>query len=281
MHEIELSPGFRINIPSRTKEAKFIYDEIFNKRIYLQHGITLKDGDTVLDVGANVGLFDIHLMQSYADLKIYAFEPVPPTFRCLQRNIAKHGGTNRAIKLFPTGMSSNAGTAQIEFMPLAPGNSTMFPTEKRAEARIIAGTFTLRDAWKINKAWTVFLFVLYPFRRYIVRGLLSAVYLRGKTFTVPLTTLNSVFDDESISSVDLLKIDVEGAELNVLSGISDDNLKKVRQVVIELSPANRSAIPAIVDRLNNAGMTRVTAESMAPDADPLISGWPVNIYATR
>ena len=38
-------------------DLDFLYDEIFVSQIYLQHGVALKAGDVVLDVGANIGLF--------------------------------------------------------------------------------------------------------------------------------------------------------------------------------------------------------------------------------
>ena len=37
----------------------FLYHEIYEQQSYLQHGIHLQPGDTVLDVGANVGLFSL------------------------------------------------------------------------------------------------------------------------------------------------------------------------------------------------------------------------------
>ena len=40
-------------------EVAFLYKEIFEDKSYLQHGIDLKPGDTVLDVGANIGLFSL------------------------------------------------------------------------------------------------------------------------------------------------------------------------------------------------------------------------------
>jgi len=36
-------------------EGLFIYNEIFRDGCYMKHGIQIKDGDTVVDIGANVG----------------------------------------------------------------------------------------------------------------------------------------------------------------------------------------------------------------------------------
>lgn len=38
-------------------DVQFLYDEIWRDRSYLQHGVAIGPGDTVIDVGANIGLF--------------------------------------------------------------------------------------------------------------------------------------------------------------------------------------------------------------------------------
>ena len=60
-------------------EAAFLYHEIFERGAYLQHGLAVRDGDCVFDVGANVGLFSASLADRYRDLRLVAFEPVAPT----------------------------------------------------------------------------------------------------------------------------------------------------------------------------------------------------------
>ena len=37
------------------EESDFLFDEIFEKKIYLRNGISITEGDTILDVGANIG----------------------------------------------------------------------------------------------------------------------------------------------------------------------------------------------------------------------------------
>ena len=46
------------SVPARSQvEVHFIYREIVEEQCYLQGGIQIKDGDTVVDVGANVGQY--------------------------------------------------------------------------------------------------------------------------------------------------------------------------------------------------------------------------------
>ena len=40
-------------------ETDYIYNEIFVLQAYLRHGITVSDGDCIVDAGANIGLFTV------------------------------------------------------------------------------------------------------------------------------------------------------------------------------------------------------------------------------
>jgi 2-polyprenyl-3-methyl-5-hydroxy-6-metoxy-1,4-benzoquinol methylase len=56
-------------------EARATLDEIFVDKLYLQEGISILPGDTVFDIGANIGVFTLCAAQQGA--RVYAFEPVP------------------------------------------------------------------------------------------------------------------------------------------------------------------------------------------------------------
>ena len=51
---------------------------------------------------------------------------------------------------------------------------------------------------------------------------------------VDCMTLDSLFDNNIVDKIDFLKIDVEGAETDVINGISVDNLKKVNKISMEI-----------------------------------------------
>ena len=38
-----------------TQDLRFLYEEVFVQKCYLQHGLQLRPGDTVLDIGAHKG----------------------------------------------------------------------------------------------------------------------------------------------------------------------------------------------------------------------------------
>lgn len=50
--------------------------------------------DVVVDIGAHVGFFSLHLAKRFPFIKIYAFEPTPHNYRNLTENIRINGITN-------------------------------------------------------------------------------------------------------------------------------------------------------------------------------------------
>ncbi|MFC7556536.1 hypothetical protein ACFQU7_36385, partial [Pseudoroseomonas wenyumeiae] len=59
-------------------ETSFLFREIFEDRCYLRHGLTLRPGDVVFDVGANIGLFSLFAAEETDRARIHAFEPAEP-----------------------------------------------------------------------------------------------------------------------------------------------------------------------------------------------------------
>ena len=48
------------------EQVRYIYEEIFVRRCYSRHGVRVRNGDTVIDAGANVGLFTLFLLRGGA-----------------------------------------------------------------------------------------------------------------------------------------------------------------------------------------------------------------------
>jgi hypothetical protein len=74
-----------------------------------------------------------------------------------------------------------------------------------------------------------------------------------------LRTLSSVLAEHKIERVDLLKIDVERAELDVLRGIAADDWPRIRQVAIEVHDEDGRAA-TVAELLSGHGFTVATAQ---------------------
>ncbi|MDF5717743.1 MAG: acyltransferase domain-containing protein, partial [Rhizonema sp. NSF051] len=81
----KLPNGIEI-IHQNKAETDHFYEDIFEHKVYAKHGIHLREGACVFDVGANIGLFTLFVDQEYNQATIYAFEPSPPTFEILKNN---------------------------------------------------------------------------------------------------------------------------------------------------------------------------------------------------
>jgi FkbM family methyltransferase len=74
----------------------------------------LRPGDTVLDVGANLGFYTLTLARRVPGLALHAFEPIPRTFAALERHLALNGV---AAKAYPFGFSDEAAEKTFYFYP--------------------------------------------------------------------------------------------------------------------------------------------------------------------
>jgi FkbM family methyltransferase len=159
-----------LGLPGSNVEARFLYHEIFEDELYSRHGIDIQDGDTVLDVGANIGMFSTWLLRKFPNLKLLAFEPVPPIFQAMQTNLeALKLADSGNVQLFPCGLSNAPGTREITFYPTSPANSTLFPDDKFEEASVTVDAIKVRDVWKYDKLGFLGLLLLYPLRKKLIR----------------------------------------------------------------------------------------------------------------
>src|SRR5262245_10621471 len=75
----------------------------------------------------------------------------------------------------------------------------------------------------------------------------------GKTYTdeiaVPAKTLEEVAAEVGLGVIDVLKLDIEGSEVEVLDACSDELLDRVAQIALELHDFTGQVPPATVDRV--------------------------------
>ncbi len=109
----------------REEEVSALYEEIPG---YLKNGIELHEGDTVFDVGANIGLFTLWVYQlCHKNVRVYAFEPVPAIFEVLQRNAQRFDP--QKLQVFPYGLSQESKTMQFAYCPNITAISSAYPDD--------------------------------------------------------------------------------------------------------------------------------------------------------
>lgn len=230
-------------------QTSIIYKEVFEDEVYLKHGITLDDGAVVFDVGANIGLFTLFARRKCPTAQIYSFEPLPPNFELLQANVTRHEAN---AQLFNYGLFGNSTSASFTFYPEAAGLSgrTANSAGDKQDTKAIV-TDWIHKAARENEQ------DLLPQSQ--LDELLDE-YLLGETYSCQVKTLSEVIRELGIERIDLLKIDVEGSEFDVLSGLEEEDWPLIKQIAIEVH--SRSILKRITSLLEAHGFEFVVDDSM-------------------
>jgi nonribosomal peptide synthetase DhbF len=264
MKLFHLPQGLQVwNAPESGSDTHFLYRELFERNAYERNGVTVSDGDVIFDVGANIGMFGLSLMHRHRDLRLYCFEPVPSTFACLMRNLAE-SPRRAGLDLTALNLALGAAATQttIEFFPGAPSNSTLYSLEKHRDFPKILDGVQWADLWRVNKLRALLFLPLFPFRKRLLGPAYERVLAKGVSMPCQVRTLSGIIHEYCVERIDLLKIDVEGAELDVLAGIEERHWPRVRQLCMEVDPANKHCVTALKERLHALGFTQVAVESM-------------------
>jgi FkbM family methyltransferase len=184
---------------------------------------------------------------------IYAFEPSPAAFECLKANIELHGVD---VRLFECGLARESATAEFPFYP---ANTVM--SGFHADLNTDRNT---SKAYMVNSG-------LSPQNADRLLGFL----FKKVTFPCRMRTLSEIIDEEHVTRIDLLKVDVEKSERDVLVGIRDDHWGVIRQVVIEVHD-EAGCLDEVKRLLAERGFYMVVEQ------DPLLKRTALfNLFATR
>jgi amino acid adenylation domain-containing protein/FkbM family methyltransferase len=241
-------------------ETNYIYQEIFERQAYLRHGITIKDGDCIFDVGANIGLFTVFANQIAKRPRTYSFEPNPAVYEILKANAKLYGSE---VRLFSCGLSDKAKNTTFTFFP---GFSLLsgFYADAQAEKEVVK-TFMINQ----QKTGVSEMTELVEQADAILEERFTP-----QSFNAELRTVSSVIEQADIESIDLLKINVEKSELDVLLGINERDWQKIKQIVLEVDVQEN--LPTIISLLERHGYEYVVEQ------DNLLEGTSLcYVYAIR
>ena len=143
--------------------------------------------NVVFDVGAATGEYAVHFAKTFPEAHIYCFEPLPDSFRKLERRIQPYQGR---VHAFPYGLYRN---------------------DEMKDFYVAA----YRDASSL-------------FNRNLPGSEIRKVRFR---------TLDDFVRENAIQKIDFMKIDVEGAELDVIKGGEKSFRHLIDNVFIEIQPS--------------------------------------------
>ncbi len=219
-------------------ETDYVYKEIFEDHCYARHGIHLRDDATVVDIGANIGLFSLFVGSRCARPRILAFEPAPVVYDLLKANCTAYAPD---VRVFNLGVAAATGTSTFTFYE----NSSLFsgfhadPAEDREAVRAV-----VRNILKSHASVAADEIDSYV-------SDLAADRLLARTCECRMTSVSEIIRDHDIATIDLLKIDAEKGELDILAGIREDDWCRIQQIVIEVHDRTREKVGQ-VERLLSA-----------------------------
>ncbi len=255
----------------RPAEVRVIHDSVNE---YFRHGIDLRPGDVVFDVGANIGLFAHHVQRlATCGVHVYSFEPIPQVFAALQANAQQ--ALDADWHVFPLGLGRADETVTFRYHFRASMLSTAYPDKSPAEQRRWLETVARnlhRAPWSVR--WLAWLprSLRDPLLELGIRKL-----LKSHKVACQLRRLSHVVAEQGIERIDLLKIDVERGELDVLAGIDPQDWPKIQQVVVEVHDLEQGRVDQVVQLLRSQGFDQLTVEQ-----EPMLDQTDMfNVFARR
>ncbi|GAB7140699.1 hypothetical protein RsTz2092_06510 [Deferribacterales bacterium RsTz2092] len=79
--------------------------------------MNFKDGDCIIDIGANIGAVSIYLAKKYPNIKIYAYEPVKQNYSNLIKNIRANNIPDGVISAFNLAVTKDGRNVHIYTLP--------------------------------------------------------------------------------------------------------------------------------------------------------------------
>ncbi len=230
---VGLDDGLQV-FASSNIEARFLYQEIFRDGCY--DPVDLREQPFVIDAGANIGLFALFVKLRCPGAEILAFEPSPETAAILRQNIGLHRLSGVTVREVALGSSAEQD-APFVYYPALPGNSTRYPELTGSAKTVLGRAFSPRVAERL---------------------------FRGRQISVPVERLSAFL--AAGRPVNLVKIDVEGAELDVLRGIDAAHWPLIRHAIVEVTD-HGDQLAAVCDLLGRHGLETTVGHSPRADTD--------------
>ncbi len=175
------------------------FDSAFNRDKIIQNSVAAKI-PIIFDIGAHHGQSIDYLKDMFPNCKIYSFEPDPDSFKVLSNKESDH------VKVFNIAVSNKVGEASFFKNSISHTNS------------LHKVNLDSNDSIRATK------------ERSLERSTYSSEV--NREIHVETVTLSKFVGDHNIKHIDLIKIDVQGAEEKVLEGA---DLNMVSSIIVEVS----------------------------------------------
>ncbi|MEU3650003.1 FkbM family methyltransferase [Lentzea sp. NPDC034063] len=195
-------------------EAKHLYLDVVASRNYEQFGIADEPLKTVLDVGANIGVFALAVLDRHPRARVIALEPHPAFAEALRANLGDRAHVIEAAA------AASRGEATLYMYDQMPAMSSLQP-EPDYDYGLMA---TLIDNQLSRVGAAVF----------GSPASVAAAREISRSQAVRTVRLSDVLSEYGWDRVSLVKVDVQHGEEDVLAGLDDADWARVDRVVVEV-----------------------------------------------
>jgi FkbM family methyltransferase len=201
-HTISLSDSLTFHVPTRQmlKAARFLKKEIFRKRRYHRDGFEIRPNDTIIDIGANMGMFVMWAAPQAPKGRVVAIEPMN-VVDCLDMNVRLNEIKNVTVLKAAVGRDGDV----LEFLDYPSFN-------------IITHQVGVRPA---------------RMTRFLIRLLNFGHWVEPMPVRAPCVSLGTIMDELDLETVDYLKIDCEGGEYEIFRTLADEHWGRIRRIAME------------------------------------------------
>lgn len=239
----------RLDLTEKTQRNIFLAD-VYEAGLTRFVASVLRPGDVFVDVGANIGYYTLVAASLVGGSgRVIACEPEEQNFTLLQANVETN--QYRQVRLLQTAVGDKAGTVTLHVNPLNRGGNSVLPFMKYK-----TGT--------------------HSYNREQMEQKYGGDTLEQK---VEMRTLDDILEAEHISSVRVMKIDVEGFEEAVFKGMEKMlERKSVEYILCEIGSG--SARSVILEIMKSIGYTpcRIDAKGVTM---PITTNFPRDILFVK
>lgn len=183
----KLRNGLRLTLRPGTSDFRIVR-EIMVWREYARPGFEIAPPDTVVDIGAQIGIFTAFAASQASRGRVISFEPHPDNFHLLDQNRRQNRFPH--VTVYNRAVAATAGRHEFFASAFNTGGHSLYQQPGSAQR-----------------------------------------------FEVQTVRLEDVLREQGVSVVDYLKIDCEGAEREILRSLSEDLVRRIRRIVMEVHDA--------------------------------------------
>jgi FkbM family methyltransferase len=211
---LEFRDGLKV-LHGEGDDAIMLFREMFVDRPYTrQHFYVPKPGDTIVDLGANIGGFTLYLLSLTRRINVHCFEPSRATLGTLRRNVEVNH-VEDLVSIYPIAVSDRSGTTCMSMRGLS------------VQRALVDGSRT--DKAEVEEVRTM--------------------------------SLDDAIALCTAGEIDLLKMDIEGAELEAVTSASPALWFRIKRVAMEYHECFRPGCLAQLCRaLRDNGFVHIDVE---------------------